>query len=103
METVARAGGYPPVCMVVVVDGDPAACVLVTLTIWYCPFSVLTKRCPCCPVGIPWPGLSPCSVCSGTDNGVIIPGWFMRMFLPAGLLVPLGMFCGGRRNPLLRP
>ena len=70
------------VCIVVVVDGDPAACVLPTLRIWYCPFSVLTKRCPCCPVGIPWPGLSPCNVCSGTDNGVI-PGWFMRMFLPA--------------------
>ena len=69
------------VCIVVVVDVDPAACVLPTFRIWYCPFSVLTRRCPCCPVGMPWPGLSPCSVCSGTDSGVI-PGWFMTMFLP---------------------
>lgn len=25
------------------------------LTIWYCPVSVLTKRWPACPVGMPWP------------------------------------------------
>ena len=37
-----------------------------TRSIWYCPVSVLTSRCPGCPVGIPCPAWSPWRVDRGT-------------------------------------